>query len=191
MSTTVTNLIQGPGTLYNAAFGTAEPADTAVNVAPPLTGANAWTDVGGTLGGVEVAIKRTYVVLEVDQVIDIPGRRQTLREVSVTTNLAEPTLANLVLASNNDSTATTGAGFSAIEPTLGTGSTQPVYTALMFDGFAPGGFVRRVIVRRGLQNAEAKLKYDKKDQTVLACTFEAHYVSSTIKSFKIIDQVSA
>lgn len=190
MSATVTNLIQGPGTLYSAPFGAVEPADATVNTPPAATGVGSFADVGGTLGGVTLSIKRTYVELEVDQVIDIPGRRQTKREVTIITDLAEPTLANLMLASNNDSVSTTGASFSASEPVLGTASTQPIYSALLFDGFAPGGFVRRVIVRRGLQTGEMKVKYNKKDQTVLQVIFEAHYVSSLIKPFKIIDQTA-
>lgn len=190
MSAQVTNLIQGPGTLYAAAFGTVEPADTTVNTAPAGTGAASWPDVGGTLGGVELSIKRTYVELEVDQIVDIPGRRQTKREFSVSTDLAEPTLANLALVSNNDGTTATGAGFASHEANLGNTSTQPIYTALLFDGFAPSGFVRRIIVRKGLQTAEVKFKYSKKDQNVFSASWDAHYVTNLIKPFKVIDQTA-
>lgn len=190
MSATVTNLIQGPGTLYAAAVSTNEPTDATVNTAPPATGASAWLDCGGTLGGVELAIKRTYVELDVDQIIDVAGRRQTKREFTITTSLAEVTLANLALVSNNDTSATTGAAFSAQEPGSGLSATQPIYTALIFDGFAPGGFVRRVIGRKMLQTAEVKIKYSPKDQTALSCSFDAHYVTNAIKPFKIIDQTS-
>jgi hypothetical protein len=188
MTATVANLIQGPGNLYSGAFGAAEPADASSNNAPPSTGA--WTDAGGTLAGVALTITRTYVELAVDQIIDVPGRRQTKREFSVTTELAEATLANLALAGNNDSAASTAVATSIYEPNLGVASTQPVYAALIFDGFAPSGFNRRFVVRKALQTAPVVSKYSKVDQTVFTVVFEAHYVSATVKPFRILDQTA-
>ena len=106
MAVTVANLIQGPGILYKGTaytgsyVTTAEPADSAVNTTPQ---SSAWTDVGGTSDGVNIEIGREYAELAVDQVVDIPDRRLTKREFSLATNLAEATIENLALVSNNDS----------------------------------------------------------------------------------------
>lgn len=187
MAVTTTNLIMGPGSLYSGAFGATEPVDTAVNSAPA---ASAWTDLGGTLNGVELTISQKYTALDVDQLVDVPERRLTSREIMVTTELAEPTMNNLTLALNNNVTAASAVGYSNVQPALGTSATQSTYAALIFDGFAPNGFRRRVIVRKALQTSDMKVKNDKKNQTTLPVVFEAHYVSSSIAPFKVVDQTA-
>src|SRR5690606_1191812 len=97
MGVVVTNLIQGPADLYTGLFGTTEPADDAVNVAPS---ASAWTDMGGTVDGVELEVRQEYKELVVDQLVDVPGRRMTKREMTLKTKLAEPTLERLSWALN-------------------------------------------------------------------------------------------
>lgn len=176
----------GPGTLYSGAFGAAEPADTAVASAP--NGA-VWTDVGGTKDGVTLTINQEFTELEVDQVVDVVGRRLTKRDMQLKTNMAEVTLENLAFASNGAATITTGAGFKALEPANDTSATQPDYRALLFDGFAPGGGNRRVIARRTLSTDNAEFAYSKGDQTVLSVTWSAHYVSNSVRPYKIIDEV--
>lgn len=184
MAVTVTNLTQGPGTLYTGAFGVAEPADTAV-ASPPGVG---WTDVGGTSDGVTLNVMQEYSELSVDQIVDVPGRRLTKRDMSLATNLAEPTLENLAIAMNAG-TAAAGAGFKSLEPSYATSATQPTYKALLFDGWAPGGFVRRVILRKGLSTANVEASYKKDAQTLFPVTFNAHYVTSAIAPFKVIDGI--
>jgi hypothetical protein len=181
MAVTAANLIMGPGTLYAADFGTVEPADTAVGTAPAD-----FEDVGGTQDGVTLTLAQEYTELEVDQIVDVPGRRLTKREFTLETNMAEPTLENLAVAMNAGDV-TTGTGFKSLEPVEGNSATQPNYKALIFDGFAPGGFPRRVIVRKALSTDDVEFAYSKEDQTVFSVTFSAHYVSSSIKSFKIVD----
>lgn len=183
MSVSVTNLTQGPGTLYRGAFGQAEPADTQVNTTPAASG---WTDVGGTLGGVDLTIEQKYKELEVDQIVDTVGRRLVSREAGVETNLAEPTLANLALALNA-SAPVTGAGFAYYEPPNDTSASTPTYCALIFDGIAPGGFTRRVFLRRSLSTATIKATWAKDKQTGIPVSFAAHYVSAAIKPFRIVD----
>ncbi len=187
MSVTTSNLILGPGTLYWGVFGAAEPLDTAINTTPQ---ASAWTDVGGTQGGVALEINQTYTELDVDQVVDVPESRVTKREMTIKTNLAEPTLANLALAMNVTAPVT-GASVDTLEPNDDVSSTQPNYKALLFDGFAPGSFRRRIICRKTLQNDKVDFSYTKEDQTVFSVTFAVHYVSSSIKPYKILDAKSA
>ncbi len=160
MAVVVSNLIQGPGTLYRDAFGATEPADTQVNTSPA---ASAWTDVGGTQDGVTLTISQTLKELEVDQVVDVPGWRLTKRgatvEATVKTNMAEVTLDNLAASLNNATATVTGVGFAAWQPPNDTSATQPNYTALLFDGFAPGGFRRRVFLRRTLSVEDVGIAY--------------------------------
>ena len=190
MGVTVTNLIQGPGTLYKGAYsetGAAEPANEAVNTTPQ---ASAWTDVGGTQDGVNLEIGREYSELEVDQIVDIPGRRLTKREFTLTTNLAEPTLENLAML-NNDTAPTTGSGFKYHEPSFTGSELQPTYIALIFDGYSPSGYRRRVIGRRMLSIDPITFAYKKDEQTVFSAKWAGHYVSSTLAPYKIVDQTSA
>lgn len=189
MSVTATNLTMGPGTLYTGAFGATEPADTAVNATPA---ASAWTDVGGTDGGVKLSVDQKFTELTVDQIVDSVGRRLTQREVMLDTNLAEPTLANLSMAMNGG-TAATGSGFASLEPLNVTSATQPTYIAVIMDGYAPGTtqtFRRRVIARKCLNTSRLDMAYSKDKQTFIPVTFSAHYVSSSIASFHVVDQTS-
>lgn len=185
MAVTVTNLIQGPGTLYHGDFGAEEPADALVNASPA---ASAWTDLGGTMDGVELTVAQEYSELEVDQLIDIPERRKTKREFNVTTNLAEATLENMARALN-DTAPTSGSGFKKFEPTTDNSATQPTYCALIFDGYAPDALRRRVIGRKMLSVEGVETSYKKDEQTVFPVTFGAHYVSSVIEPFVVIDEV--
>jgi hypothetical protein len=194
MGVTVTNLIQGPGTLYKgeqytgAYTQTPEPGDGAINSAPA---ASAWDDVGGTQDGVNLEIGREYAELEVDQIVDIPDRRLTKREFAIATNFAEATLENLALSSNElEATVTTGSGFKTFIPTTTTAATQPTYVPLIFDGFAPGQFRRRVIARRMLSVDPITIAYKKDAQTVLSGRFVGHYVSDSLAPYKVIDQTS-
>ncbi|MFC5947077.1 hypothetical protein ACFQH9_02140 [Pseudonocardia lutea] len=190
MAVTVSNLIMGPGTLYRAAVDAVEPEDTAVNSTPA---ASAYTDVGGTMDGVTLAINQEYTELAVDQVIDVPGRRKTKREFTIQTNLAEPTLENLAFVMNEDeaTAVTTGTGFKKLEPSNDTSATQPVYSKLLFDGFAPDSLARRVIGRKMLSTDNVEFAYSKENQTVFTATFSGHYVSPSIKPFVVIDEDAA
>lgn len=190
MAVTVANLVQGPATLYIGAFGASEPADNAVNTAPASA---TWTDLGGTVDGAEITIKQEYKELEVDQVVDIPGRRLTKRDMIVKTKLAEPTFQNLVYALNDGTTAT-GTGYTNFQPAFTDSATQPTYRALIVHGWAAaaggGGQSKRrmVILRRVLSSDDVELSYMKDKQTLLTVSWSVHYVSSTTAPFKIIDE---
>lgn len=192
MAVTVTNLIQGPGTLYRGAAYTGaysdadEPANSAVNTTPQAT---AYTDVGGTSDGMNLEIGREYAELAVDQIVDIPDRRLTKREFSFATNLAEATLENLAFAMN-DTQPSSGSGFKYFEPTNTSAASQPTWVPLLFDGYAPSSYRRRVLGRRMLGIDPIQFAYKKDAQTVWTVKFAGHYVSESIAPWKIVDQTS-
>jgi len=174
----------GPGFLYVGAFGAAEPAT--VVTAPPV----AWANVGGTLGGVSLNISQEYTELEVDQVVDIPGRRLTKRELTIETQLAEATLENMALALNQTAP-TVATTEKTLDAANGASVFVPNYSALLFDGFGPNGKRRRFIARRCLAVDGTETAYSKDEQTVLSVKWSAHYVSAAIAPFKAVDDISA
>jgi hypothetical protein len=187
MAVTVTNLTLGPGDMFKAAFGATEPADTeVVNDMTGTTVSGAWADMGGTQGGVTIELNQEYTELEVDQIVDIPGRRLTKREFKVNTNLAEVTLENYQLASNGGQIVT-GAGFRAYEPDMNNSGATPTYAALIFDGVAPNSKRRRVVCRRVLNVATVGQEYQKDSQTLFPVEFSCHYVSKSVKPFRYVD----
>lgn len=185
MSVTATNLILGPATLYSGSFGAAEPLDSQVNGTPSAT---AWTDVGGTMGGVKLSINQTYTALQVDQIVDTVGRRLTARDIQLSTQLAEATLLNLQAVLNGGTTVTgSGATPTTYDPANAISATQPLYSALLMDGWAPNQFRRRVFVRKVLSMSSVDVEYTEATQTVFPVTFGAHYVSSVITPFRVVD----
>lgn len=194
MAATVTNLVQGPAALYIGAFGATEPLNGAVNTTPQ---ASAWTDLGGTTDGAQLSINQEYKELEVDQVVDVPGRRLVKRDMSVKTNLAEPTLQNLLYSlndANGGSLGASGAGYAGTyEPAFTDSATQPTYRALIVHGWAPGSASstqkrRMVILRKVLSSDNVELAYKKDEQSVFSVTWSVHYVSGAIAPFKFIDE---
>lgn len=186
MAVTATNLAQGPGTLYTAAFGATEPADTAVNTTPP---ASTWTDLGGTVDGIKFSVDQTYSELDVDQLVDRVGSRLTKRDFMIETSLAEVTRENLSLALNGGTSAS-GSGYKSFEPSYATSATQPTYVALLMDAYAENSYRRRVIVRKSLSVDATEAAYTKDKQTVFPVKFAAHYVSSVIPPVHIVDATS-
>jgi hypothetical protein len=185
MSVTVSDLTQGPATIYRGLFGAAEPLESAVNDTPQ---ASAWSDIGGTTDGAKLVIKQDTKDLEVDQLIDIPGTRTTLRTITVETNMAEPNLRNLQYALNGG-TITTGAGWEAFEPIDSSAATQPVYSALLLHGWI--GTRRRMVVLRKILSVEGTETDAKKDsQSVFKVTIKAFYVSASIRPFRVIDSTT-
>ena len=186
---TVDNLIQGTGYLYWAPLGTSEPADTAITSEP----SGDWVNLGFTKEGVELQTTQEFSELEVDQLVFTAERRLMKVEYKIVTNLAEATLDNFKRALNGgtvtDVDADTGTpGYSKFEPL--TDPTDVDYGMLIFDGLAPSGFPRRVIVRKALQVGDVNAKYAKDGQLVFPVEFAAHYVSSSVKPFKIVDQTA-
>lgn len=179
MPVTSTNLIQGPATVYVAPFGTADPATIAT--AP----AAAWVDVGGTKGGLELNVSSEFATLTVDQIVDIIESRRIGREVTVKTTLAEATLQNIANAIANAAPVA-----NVLELDDGLAAFKPAYSAILIDGIAPGGFRRRIIVRKTLPTDAVGIGYKKDDQTVVPVTWKLHWVSTVIKPLKIEDATS-
>jgi len=185
------NLIQGTGVLYRGAFGATEPTDANLGSEP----GGAFGNVGFTRDGVELVINQEFSELEIDQVPDVPERRLTRRELVIRTNLAEPTLDNLKAALNGGTLSApteagpTTYGSRSYEPTNGT-TGRPDYSAFIFDGIAPEGMPRRVIIRKGLQIGDVTFAYRKNNQTVYTVMLAAHYVSPTVPAFRVVDGIA-
>lgn len=187
MGVVASNLIAGPGDVYRGTFGATEPLDSAVGSAP-ATGT--WTDMGGTQEGVTFNVGQEFQELSVDQVTDRVESRRTSRSITIGTSLAEPTLDNFQWVLNGGTIAT-GTGFRTYVPDSATGSTQPSYAAMIFDGWAPmvsNQARRRRIVTRKILNVEGvEFSYTKDGQTLFPVSLQLHYVSASIELFKIID----
>lgn len=189
MGVNVTNLIQGPATMYHGWFGlTTEPANSGINTAPSVSG-NALTDVGGTLDGVQLNVAIEWSELAVDQIVDVPGRRMTKRDMSVATQMAEGTIENLT-RSLNGGTSATGTGFKSYEPALDNSAVTPNYGVIVLDGIADNSRRRRVIARKTLQTEGVESAYKKDEQWVIPGTFSTHYVDNVTAPFKIVDATS-
>lgn len=179
MPVSASNLIQGPATIYGAVFGATEPAtiDAAFGVG--------WTDLGGTKEGVTLNIEQTFADLTVDQIVDVVQRRRTGRVMSIGTSLAEATLDNIARAISNAAPTA-----NVLELDDGLAAFSPAYGAYAFDGIAPGGFRRRVILRKTLATGSLAMAYTKENQTVIPTSFMGHWVSASIKALKIQDATS-
>jgi hypothetical protein len=179
MGVTSTNLIQGPATLYYGIFGATEPLT--IDETPGV----GWSDLGGTKDGVEMAVADEYAVLEVDQIIYEIGRTRTKRVLTVKTNLAEATLDNMARAINNSMPVA-----NVLEGDDGVEAFLPPYGAILLDGIAPGGFRRRATFRKILQTDSVASSYKKDGQTLIPVTFAGHWVSSSVRPFRIEDAVA-
>ncbi len=187
------NLTMGVGYLYRAPLGTAEPADNTAHVAP----AAPWVDLGFTDDGITLTEEADWETLTVDQVLDDVDARLTGRRVTVETALAEPTLDAWKAAINDRATLATvaaaGAGTTAAQ-TLTPGDSNmssPTRCMIILDGFAPGGFARRLLMRRVLQIENIEHASSKTDKGLITVKFQSFYVSSSVRPYKIIDQTAA
>ena len=179
MPVTTTNLIQGPATIYIAAFGAVEPATIAT--APAV----AWTDLGGTKEGFTLTDASEFAALSVDQLTMDPESRRISRTVTAATSLAEATLDNLARASAN-----TAPAANVLVPDEGVTAFKPPYSALLIDGLAPGGFRRRIILRKVLATGSVGMAYKKDAQTLIPIEWKLHYISPSITAYKIEDATS-
>ena len=190
------NLVQGPANVWFGVFGTTEPADTnAALIANPGAG---WTDVGGIMDGTSVLFEDdlTYTGQGVDQLVMEVGARLTKKQVLLTAALAEATLANMQMALNNLATITTpGSGIQTLDPIVTSAATQPTYTALIIDGWAPtlstgAAARRRIILRKALTSTKLSLEYEKAKMAGYNCQWTGYYVSSSIAPYHIQDQTA-
>lgn len=189
------NICMGPATVYYGIFGATEPAYTAITTPPNSA---IWTDVGGLADGTSVLLEvdLTYTDIGVEQLVDPVGARLTKRVVQFTAALAETTLANAQLAMNQLATITPGSGYQVFDPISATSATQPTYTALLIDGWAPTTGTtevscrRRMIVRKCLSSSKADFEYEKAKPAVYNTTWTGYWVSGSVQPYEIIDQDS-
>jgi hypothetical protein len=184
----------GPATLYWAPFGTTEPAYTSIGSPPPAP----WTDFGGIADGTSVLLEidQTYTDIGVDQIIFPVGARLTKGVVQVTAQIEETTLQNLQVVLNQALTLNVQSGYTVADPITTTSATQPNYTALMIDGWAPTTGTteteckRRIVVRKSLSQAKADLEYTKNKPAMYQCTWTGYYISSSLPMYEITDATS-
>lgn len=191
---TPTELLAGPAAMYISAIDWAigmEPSDTVVNGSPA---ASAWTDVGGTDGGLTITVNQSYFAMRVDQVPDVLGYRLTERSVTAATNLAQPTLEKLAMILNESPSASaisTGSGYKKYEMTPGQSVMFPAERAILIDGWAPGtAKKRRVILRRVTSIENVGSAMNKGALTVFPVTWGAMYVDNTTSPVKWVDEVA-
>lgn len=181
MGVTRTNLIMGPASLYIAATGATEPTDLTT------AWAVAWRNLGATDGGITIEVVEAWAKLSADQIADVPGRRLISREVFVNTSMAEPTLDNFAAALNEPTPAAAVSGVRTFEPTNGLAALNPAEKAVGFEGQAPGGYKRRIVLRSCL-SIEGTKELSKKDgQKLFAVKWAAHFVSDSIAPFVYLD----
>lgn len=194
MAVTPTNLCSGPATLSYGAFGTTEPAYSAIT-SPPGAG---WTDVGMTADGTAVLLEIDHTITEfsAEQLVDPIAGRLTKRVIQVTATLQEATLQNINLALNSLTTISSGAGYSVLDPITSGAGTQPTYTALIIDGWAPTTGTtetacrRRTVIRRCLSSSKVDHEWEKTKPVTYQCTWTGYYVSQSVAPYEIIDQTS-
>lgn len=181
MGVTTSNLLQGPVAVHVGLFGATEPANAEGVISPNFT------DVGGTTDGCTLTLGQTFSNMVVDQVPMPVGSRLTEQMATVTTNVAEATLANFRIALNQAVSAATTVEFGGDDIV----NADPLYRAVLLKGRAPGGTPRLVIVRRALSTESIGVPFKKDGMTVVPVTWTAYYVSSSIKAVKIDDTPAA
>jgi hypothetical protein len=175
MPINVANLIAGPADLYDFAVGLTEPT-TPVGFTPPA----GWRSMGGTDDGVAVTIGQTFETVSSDQTVDIIASLPTERKVTIETNLLERTMDNLK-ASLNGGTIVTGATVDTFEPVTDGVANPPTYKGIgLYGKSAINGKAGLLIVRRCLVTDDVSFAYKKDAAQMLALTWTAHYVSSSI-----------
>jgi hypothetical protein len=185
-------VLQGPAKMYTGLFSLTaalEPSLANINAAPQ---ASAWTYTGFTSDGATITINQTFSEMRVDQLADRVGSKMTERELSVATSLAEATLENFTLGFNGG-TITSGANYRYFEPVYDGTELQPLYVAILLDGYAPSSSTgvskrRRFCVRKVLSTENVETAYKKDALTLVPVTFTSHYVSDTVAPFRIIDE---
>lgn len=192
MTITPYNLVQGPSDLYIAPFGSVEPTDANATVAAGPPG-GVWIGVGATDADVTMEVDVTIDNLMVDQLIDPAGGRVTARAITLKTALREVTLTNMANAVNGMVTTTVNASYSVQEPTAASNATQPQYSALIFDTWAPTLSTgqparRRIIIRKVLSQPKVQLIGGKGKNALYDCTWTAYYVSAGVPLYHQVDQ---
>lgn len=190
MSGNPNNVVSGVGKIYYGAFGAVEPTDASMSpyTVPDPT---VWTDFGDTSGGFVWEDDLPSTDLIVDQRLRPIGARYVAGTAmtTITAALAESTLANYAVVMNQMVTSTSGTGWAKQEAQVGGLPPVPTYAAILIDGWAPGGFRRRLIGRKALSKPKIQKAFvqDGKIST-FAATWTLYEVSDSIAPWANIDQ---
>lgn len=111
----------GPGKLYTAPAGTADPTVTAAANLIAWTPAAPWVLIGYTSAGSQISFQIAADPVEVAEVLDPLYHKTTGRSGSVDFEMAEETVRNLTIAWNGGTVTNTGSGATGLwtyEPPL-------------------------------------------------------------------------
>lgn len=175
MATNPTAVRVGPGTLYVAPIGTAEP--TGVSGTWP----SGWVPLGYTDKGSEFNYNLTVGSIDVAESLDPVAYVTTGRVIQVVFDLAQTTLTNLQLAMN--------AGLTLPNPSGGYYTFEPpalgAETRVMLGWDATDG-MERWVYRRAFQNGNVKLPRQKApNKTVIPVQFSLEIPSAGTNPFKV------
>ena len=152
-----------------------------------------WRHVGWTSGGVEFNYQPDYGEVEVDQTLDSVKLFKQKQTATVTTNLAEATLENLLLAWGQPAATLTGDGE---EDELGISSgelgDEPVERSLLFIGPSPRSATNKkrervYLVRRAIQVESSAHTLNRAEATQVPVAFRLMpEVSYTNKAYGVV-----
>lgn len=135
------------------------------------------TSLGGTEGGLTVTKKQTTVALNVDQIVGTAALAIKDETYTVTTMLAEATLANLQIAWSNASAPVVATSPASTTLNLDATDGSVVEHVLVFTGKAtPGGTAgyktRTFTFNRAINVSVGKAEFSKDKQTVFEVEFQ-------------------
>lgn len=164
---TPSNVKLGPGRLYFAPLGTAEP--TLGSAVLP----SAWTALGYTENGSEIAFNITAEGIDVAEEIDEIDSVITSREVALVVEAAEATKRNLLLVAGGGASNTNdGTAFSLPEPGAEVG-VMFVWDSSDSAGASGDILNRRVLVRKAMPGGNISIARRKAPQkSTLPATFK-------------------
>lgn len=157
MAVNAQNIIVGAGVMYVAPYGT---ADNAVE--------SALYDVGATQGGVELAYEPEFLDIEVDQAFGIIDKRKIRESATLTTQMAEATLNNLLLAWGLPAARLVNGTLSFGEAEVTQADARTVYIV----GKGPNGQKRIAKIWKAVARGNASVAFRKDEVTILNVEFE-------------------
>lgn len=181
MSVTPSNAMLGPVSIFTGTFGATEPVNA--GTAPGV----GWTDIGGTTDGATLTLGRTYTSMRFDQIGMDVGAQLTAQEVTVSTNMGEPTLANFRIALNLLDDAGTELEWGGEDIV----NDEPNYRAVLLQGKKPGGGPRMWVVRRTLSVESIGVPFKVDGQTFFPVTWKGYYISPSVKAVRTSDTPAA
>jgi hypothetical protein len=166
MQPDVSQILAGPGLIYIAPVGTAQPALTF-----PLVWPSAWFLVGYTDAGVDVIYTPTIKEIYVDEEAAVVGDILEKEKFVIQAHLAEVTLTNL-------NAAISASTYTPATPVVTFGSQALNYVAIGVVGPAPDTYNNRVILcQKAITTVAVSMKITRKDKQVLPVSWDARKLS--------------